>query len=114
MQKQVRQVWTFFISGEGPSMGWAGSKNQETWRRSGWQPQSRCSIREVNDGYDDSDVNSFHVLFSNADTLTAEKPDKLKLCLKSIKDYPLVTVLSEIEPKSFRFEKTLAEYHIEG
>ena len=59
-------------------------------------------------------VNSFPVLFSNVDTLTADKFCELKLKLVDMEIEPKIIALQEVKPKNFRYERLLAEYNLDG
>ena len=53
-------------------------------------------------------------MFSNVDTLTIDKLNELKTRLKYMDTLPDLIALQEVKAKHFRFERSLAEYHIEG
>lgn len=54
------------------------------------------------------------ILFSNVDTFDTDKRQELKHRLDDMEEAPHVIALQEVKPKHFRYERSTAEYNLDG
>ena len=97
-------------------MGKAYSENKDQKNRAGPRLSGGRRSKRDRDRVDKKDnvniVNSFNILFTNADTFTQVKLQELKLRIEETS--PLIIAVSEVKPKNFKRDIQLSEYNIDG